>query len=139
MQTLRTGHPAAASIRTETLEFFALLGGLSYEGFGVTETTGVVISQPEGRPRFGTVGKPIEGCELRLADGRVHRRLELETERCCNARVAQHLTTRKFRVVTGALSVDTNALTATMKVHRPVINEMYAVSRRCPRLRTACR
>jgi len=57
----------AAPIGVDTLDFFASLGVLIYEGFGMTETTGAVISQPEGKPRFGTVGVPITDCELRLA------------------------------------------------------------------------
>ena len=58
----------AAPISKSTLMFFASIGIIIHEGFGMTETTGVATSQPANRPRFGTVGKPIPGVEARLSD-----------------------------------------------------------------------
>ncbi|GIJ46428.1 long-chain-fatty-acid--CoA ligase [Virgisporangium aliadipatigenens] len=42
------------------------------EGYGCTETAGLISSQPDGAPRLGTVGKPVDGVELRIIgfDGR---------------------------------------------------------------------
>ena len=58
----------AAPISRSTLEFFASIGVIIHEGFGMTETTGVATSQPPLRPRFGTVGKPIPGVEARISE-----------------------------------------------------------------------
>jgi long-chain acyl-CoA synthetase len=38
------------------------------EGYGCTETGGIVSGSPLDAPRRGTVGKPLEGIEVRLAD-----------------------------------------------------------------------
>jgi len=56
--------PAAAS----TLEFFASLGILIHEGFGMTETYALAMKQPTGFPRFGTVGQVLPGLEIRIAE-----------------------------------------------------------------------
>ena len=34
----------------------------------MTETTGMATANPLGRPRFGTVGKPLPGVEVRIAE-----------------------------------------------------------------------
>jgi len=49
-------------------EFFAALGLPLLEGYGSTETAGAVTCNPLGRARSGTVGKPLEGVTLRVAD-----------------------------------------------------------------------
>ncbi|MEV4508758.1 AMP-binding protein [Dactylosporangium sp. NPDC049525] len=38
------------------------------EGYGCTETGGIVSGSPLDAPRRGTVGKPLEGIEVRLGD-----------------------------------------------------------------------
>ncbi len=58
----------AAPISQSTLRFFASIGIVIHEGFGMTETTGVATSQPLGRPRFGTVGRPIDGVQARVSE-----------------------------------------------------------------------
>ncbi|SCK06923.1 long-chain acyl-CoA synthetase [Streptomyces sp. WMMB 714] len=43
-----------------------------YDGYGLTETTAAVTAQPPGRPRFGTVGRPMPGAAVHIAeDGEV--------------------------------------------------------------------
>jgi long-chain acyl-CoA synthetase len=58
----------AAPAALSTLEFFASIGILIHEGFGMTETTGMATSQPLGMPRFGSVGQALPGVEIRIAD-----------------------------------------------------------------------
>ncbi|WP_406177058.1 AMP-dependent synthetase/ligase [Streptomyces sp. NBC_00996] len=52
--------------------FFAGAGITIHDGYGLTETTAAVTSQPPGRPRFGTVGRPLPGCAVHIArDGEI--------------------------------------------------------------------
>ncbi|WP_055587487.1 AMP-dependent synthetase/ligase [Streptacidiphilus griseoplanus] len=51
---------------------FAGVGITVYDGYGLTETTAAVTGQPLGRPRFGTVGRPLPGCAVHIApDGEI--------------------------------------------------------------------
>ncbi len=62
----------AAPISVHTLEFFASLGIVIHEAYGMSETVGVVTISHYGRPRFGTVGSAIKGVQVRIAeDGEV--------------------------------------------------------------------
>ena len=70
----------AAPISVSTLEFFASLGITIYEGYGMSETSGVATAARYQRPRFGTVGQPIDGVEVRIAeDGEILLRGEIMT------------------------------------------------------------
>ena len=62
----------AAPINPDILRFFDAAGVLILEGYGMTETsTAATISTPEAF-KFGTVGRPFEGCEVQIAsDGEV--------------------------------------------------------------------
>jgi long-chain acyl-CoA synthetase len=62
----------AAPINPEILRFFDAAGVLILEGYGMTETsTASTISTPDAF-KFGTVGRPFEGCEVKIAsDGEV--------------------------------------------------------------------
>jgi long-subunit acyl-CoA synthetase (AMP-forming) len=60
----------AAPISVSTLEFFASLGFTIYEGYGMSETTGVAFLSSYGKPRFGTVGYALPGVEVRIAEDR---------------------------------------------------------------------
>jgi len=58
----------AAPINPEILRFFDAAGVLVVEGWGMTETsTAATISTPE-EFKFGTIGKPFPGCEVKIAD-----------------------------------------------------------------------
>ena len=66
-QLLGAGSGAAPAAHS-TLEFFASIGVPIHEGFGMTETTGMATANPLGRPRFGTVGQPLPGVQVRIAE-----------------------------------------------------------------------
>jgi long-chain acyl-CoA synthetase len=58
----------AAPINPDILRFFDAAGVLVLEGWGMTETsTAATISRPDDF-RFGTIGKPFAGCEIKIAD-----------------------------------------------------------------------
>lgn len=62
----------SAPISTHTLEFFASLGVVVSEAYGLSETTGVCTIGVPGQPRFGKVGRALRGVEIRIAeDGEV--------------------------------------------------------------------
>ena len=56
----------AAALSPEVAEFVDNLGIDVYEGYGMTETSGIACcNQPHAR-RIGTVGKPLPGVEIKL-------------------------------------------------------------------------
>ncbi len=58
----------AAPINPDILRFFDAAGVLVLEGWGMTETsTAATIATPE-EFRFGTIGKPFPGVEIKIAD-----------------------------------------------------------------------
>jgi long-chain acyl-CoA synthetase len=59
---------AAAPAAPELFEFFHALGIPLVEVYGQTESTGVISSNRMGRERVGTVGEPIPGIEVRIAE-----------------------------------------------------------------------
>ncbi len=61
-------HAGAAPISMEVLEFFHAIGIPVAELWGMSETTGTGTVNPPGRIKLGTVGPPVPGAELRLAD-----------------------------------------------------------------------
>ena len=60
----------AAPIAPEILEFFYACGVPVMEGYGMTETsTSATVNRPDGNNfRFGSVGKPQQGVEVKIAD-----------------------------------------------------------------------
>jgi long-chain acyl-CoA synthetase len=61
-----------AALDHDTEVFFTRLGLPIYPGYGLTETSPVISMQSTHRRRIGTVGKPLPGVEVRIAeDGEV--------------------------------------------------------------------
>jgi long-chain acyl-CoA synthetase len=58
----------AAPISAEILEFFYACGVTVLEGWGMTETTAVGTVNIPDALKFGTVGRPMPGVELKIAD-----------------------------------------------------------------------
>jgi len=65
---LRVGISGAAPLGLDVLEFFHSLGMLVIEGYGLTETSSSLSVNDPDDFRFGTVGRAVPGCEVRLAD-----------------------------------------------------------------------
>jgi long-subunit acyl-CoA synthetase (AMP-forming) len=57
----------AAPLRLDVLEFFAAVGLPINEGYGLTETSAVATMNRHRARRFGTVGRPLPGVEVKLA------------------------------------------------------------------------
>ncbi|MCL4478527.1 MAG: long-chain fatty acid--CoA ligase [Deltaproteobacteria bacterium] len=61
-----------APLSKELGEFFFALGIKIIEGYGLTETSAIFMANPPKKIKFGTVGKPFKGYELRIAsDGEI--------------------------------------------------------------------
>jgi long-chain acyl-CoA synthetase len=69
-QNIRECVTGAAPIASEILEFFYACGVPVMEGYGMTETsTSATVNRPHaGEFRFGSVGKPQKGVEVKIAD-----------------------------------------------------------------------
>jgi len=58
----------AAPIARDVLEFFDACGVLVLEGYGMTESCAAATLNTEHEVRFGTVGRPLPGTDVRIAD-----------------------------------------------------------------------
>jgi long-chain acyl-CoA synthetase len=67
-ERIRVAYSGAAPISPDVLHFFQSIGVNLIEGYGQTEGTGVTCVSRVGRVKFGTVGPPITGTEVRIAD-----------------------------------------------------------------------
>jgi long-chain acyl-CoA synthetase len=65
---LRQATSGAAPISQEILEFFYACGVPVLEGYGMTETATASTVSTLANFRFGTVGRPLPGSEVRIAD-----------------------------------------------------------------------
>ncbi len=63
---LRLVVSGGAPISPATLEGWNKLGLLVVEGYGITETSPVLSVNPPEAPRVGTVGRPLDGVEIRI-------------------------------------------------------------------------
>jgi len=59
---------AAAPISQEVIHFFQSIGVNLIEAYGQTEGTGVTTVSRVGRVKFGKVGTPLDGVEVKLAE-----------------------------------------------------------------------
>jgi long-chain acyl-CoA synthetase len=61
-----------APLARDIAEFFHAVGLPIFEGYGLTETTPALTVNHPGRYRLGTVGTPLDCCEIRIAsDGEI--------------------------------------------------------------------
>ncbi len=68
MARLRRGTTGAAPISPDQIRWFQSLGVPLFEGYGMTETTGVVSLNGKDCEQVGTVGEPLPGTQVRIAD-----------------------------------------------------------------------
>lgn len=68
LDQLRWGVTGAAPIPVETIEFFWGLGIPVYEVWGESECVGGATSNRPGANKVGSVGKPLQGVEVTMAD-----------------------------------------------------------------------
>ena len=65
---LKLAITGAAPVAKEMLEFFDACGVLILEGYGSTETSAVVSANSPDDFKFGTVGRPLPGSEVKIDD-----------------------------------------------------------------------
>ncbi|EFL89009.1 long-chain fatty acid--CoA ligase [Ahrensia sp. R2A130] len=68
LDRLRRGASGAAPIAPQLLSWFNAIGVNVLEGYGMTESSGVISLNATGSNKVGTVGRPIDGAEIRIAD-----------------------------------------------------------------------
>ncbi|CAM5251470.1 putative long-chain-fatty-acid--CoA ligase FadD [Streptomyces spiroverticillatus] len=70
---LRWALTGAAPIAPQTLDFLRACGIPVYEGYGMTESGGVISLNRPGAVKYGSVGRAYPGCEMRIdpQDGEV--------------------------------------------------------------------
>ncbi|MFH8560306.1 AMP-dependent synthetase/ligase [Streptomyces sp. NPDC017988] len=69
---VRRALTGGAPIAPDTIDFLRACGVPVFEGYGMTESAGVLTLNVPGAVRYGTVGRPVEGAEIRIAaDGEV--------------------------------------------------------------------
>uniref|UniRef100_A0AAU2V4U6 Acyl-CoA synthetase n=1 Tax=Streptomyces sp. NBC_00003 TaxID=2903608 RepID=A0AAU2V4U6_9ACTN len=64
---LRWALTGGAPIDPAVLDFLRACGIRVFEGYGMTESAGVISLNHPGAVRYGTVGRPIAGCEVKIA------------------------------------------------------------------------
>ncbi len=65
---MRYAFSGAAPISPKVLHFYHTLGITMFEGYGMTETSCIISASTPQHFKLGTVGKPIAGAEVRIAD-----------------------------------------------------------------------
>lgn len=65
---VRGAASGGSPLNRELALFYAGIGILVHDGYGLTETSGGITAQPVGREKFGTVGRALPGTDIRVAD-----------------------------------------------------------------------
>jgi len=65
---LRVAYSGAAPISPDVLKFFQSIGINLIEGYGQTEGTGIATVSSIDKVKFGTVGRPLEGMQIKIAE-----------------------------------------------------------------------
>ena len=68
LDRIRIAYSGAAPIAPDVLHFFQSIGVNLVEGYGQTEGTGVTCISRADRVKFGKVGPPLPGTEVRIAE-----------------------------------------------------------------------
>lgn len=68
LERIRYSVCGAAPASPELFEWFNAIGVPLREGYGQTESTGVIAAQRLDRPRLGYVGEPLPGVEVKIAE-----------------------------------------------------------------------
>lgn len=68
MEKMRYAFSGAAPIAPEILAFYNVIGLTIIEGYGMTETSAVITFSSLNSYKHGTVGKAINGSEIRIAE-----------------------------------------------------------------------
>jgi long-chain acyl-CoA synthetase len=68
LQRLKFFFSGGAPLHTSTAEFCCSIGLPVVEGYGLTETSPLVAVNPPQMVKFGTVGVPVYGVEIRIAE-----------------------------------------------------------------------
>src|SRR5690606_37931143 len=72
MDRLTHGLTGAAPISPDLLRWYFAIGVPLYEGWGMSETSGVGTVNLPGSNRVGSIGRPVPGVDLRIAaDGEI--------------------------------------------------------------------
>ena len=79
LSELRYVASGAAPLSAEAIQDFVrrVPGAEIREGYGLTETSALVSTNPPGGIKYGTVGVPVPGTEVRIVDGEICVRSEL--------------------------------------------------------------
>lgn len=64
---LRLTFSGGATLNPKLAKFYERIGIKIYEGYGLTETSPVVSVNREGKKRFGSVGQPLMGVDVKIA------------------------------------------------------------------------
>jgi len=67
-ERVRWGMSAAAPASPELFEYYNALGIPLREGYGQTESTGLITTQRLDRPKWGFVGEPLPNVEVKIAE-----------------------------------------------------------------------
>ncbi|MBM3363007.1 MAG: long-chain fatty acid--CoA ligase [Betaproteobacteria bacterium] len=68
LRKCRRAMSGAAPVSPDLLRFFRIMGVQITEGYGMTETAGIATLQRDSASPLGTVGEPLAGLEVRIAE-----------------------------------------------------------------------